>query len=74
MILLDAIKRHCESCLQNAGTYSTASLRAIFFFKSLKLVEDKKCFDWQDSQRVNLEMKKYRLQNVGELGAPVLPT
>ena len=45
-----------------------------FFFKSLKLVEDKKCFDWQDSQRVNLEMKKYRLQNVGELGAPVLPT
>lgn len=44
------------------------------FFKSLKLVEDKKCFDWQDSQKVNLEMKKYRLQNVGELGAPVLPT
>lgn len=43
-------------------------------FKSLKLVEDKKCFDWQDSQKVNLEMKKYHLQNVGELGAPVLPT
>ena len=46
MILLDAIKRHCENYLQKAGTDPTASLHSV---KSLKLVEDKKCLCWQDS-------------------------
>lgn len=45
-ILLDAIKRHCGNSLQKEGTYPTALHSS---FKSLKLVQDRKCFCWQDS-------------------------
>ena len=62
--------------MKTAYRMQVPSLLPLFtvLFKSLKLVEDKKCFDWQDSQKVNLKMKKYHLYNVGKLGAPVLPT